>query len=326
MGTVLMPPEGVTPFSQTLDRNGLSLCRAATHTLQVNVGYLCNLACRHCHLEAGPARKEIMTRATMDAIIAHARGAGSPGSPGYQVADITGGAPEMVPDLPYLVENLAPLVQACMVRSNLVALSEAARRALLDLFVAHKVIIVASFPSVNEGQADAQRGTGVWRTSTAMLKRLNAAGYGMEGTGLELHLVSNPTGAFMPPGQAGAEAKFKRDLMRRCGVSFNRLFTFANVPLGRFRAWLIQSGNYADYLKKLVDAFNGCTIDGLMCRSLLSVAWDGTLYDCDFNLAAGLPLSGKRLHIADLDGPPAPGMRIATGDYCYACTAGSGFT
>ncbi len=315
-----MPDAERDSFNRTLKAHGLDLARGRATTLQVNVGYLCNLACRHCHLEAGPARTEIMDGDTMRAVAEHAaRG-------GYQVADITGGAPEMVPGLERLVADLAPHVGTLMLRSNLVAMAEDGRRALLETLAEHKAALVCSLPAVNASQAEAQRGKGVFDASLAMLRRLNDLGWGRPGTGLALHLVSNPAGAFMPPSQAGAEKRFKRELARKAGVSFDRLFVFANMPLGRFGKWLAASGNLESYKAKLAGAFNPCTVDGLMCRELVSVAWDGTLYDCDFNQAAGLPMGGARRHVADLDGPPPEGARIATGEHCFGCTAGSGFT
>ena len=313
-----MPHSERDGFAATLRAHGLELTRAKASTLQVNTGYLCNLACRHCHLEAGPARTEIMSRATMEAVAAYAaRG-------GFAVADVTGGAPEMVPDLARLLRALAPHVDSLMLRSNLVAMAEEGRRDLLDTLAELKVTLVCSLPAVNAAQVEAQRGKGVFDAGLAMLKRLNDLGWG---TGqAALHLVSNPTGAFMPPSQAGAEKRFKRELMRKAGISFDQLFVFANMPLGRFRKWLTASGNLEAYLSTLSGAFNPCTVDGLMCRQLVSVAWDGTLYDCDFNQAAGLPMGGAPRHVADMDGPPPPGARIATGAHCFGCTAGSGFT
>ena len=311
----------VEPFADTLARHGLSLVRDRVHTLQVNTGYLCNLRCRHCHFEAGPDREEIMSRETMAEIISFARRFP------FQVIDITGGAPELVPDLPFLVEGLAPLAPRLMLRTNLSALSGAAREPLLALCVAHRVVLVASFPSTNPSQADAQRGAGATEAAIAVLKELNAAGYGVEGTGLELDLVSNPVGAFLPVvSQESAERKFRTDLLRKWGIAFNQLYTFANAPLGRFRAWLQGTGNYERYMKTLTDAFNPSAVEGLMCRTLLSVSWDGFLYDCDFNLAAGRPAAGRKIHVADVRELPLPGAPIAIGDYCYACTAGSGFT
>jgi radical SAM/Cys-rich protein len=313
-------PAGIPPFTDTLARYGLSLGRDCVHTLQVNTGYLCNLRCRHCHLEAGPGREEVMSRETMAEIVSFARRFP------FQVIDITGGAPELVPDLPLFVEGLAPLTPRLMLRTNLSALSDAMRESLLALCVAHRVVLVASFPSTNPSQADAQRGAGEAEIAIAVLKKLNATGYGMEGTGLELDLVSNPVGAFLPVSQGSAERKFRQDLLRIWGVTFNNLYTFANAPLGRFRAWLQGTGNYERYMKTLAEAFNPSAVNGLMCRTLLSVSWDGFLYDCDFNLAAGRPVAGRKIHATDVRELPPAGAPIAIGDYCYACTAGSGFT
>jgi radical SAM/Cys-rich protein len=310
---------GVEPFHQALELHGLQLQRAHTHTLQVNVGLLCDLACRHCHLEAGPGRPEVMRRETMDAVIAFARRCR------FQLIDITGGAPELVPHIGYLIEQLAPLTPKLLLRSNLTALA-AAPRDLLEICRAHRVAIVASFPSTHAGQTDAQRGKGVGERSVAMLRKLNALGWGHAGSGLELNLVANPTGAFLPAPQGETEAKFKRDAERKWGIAFNRLFTFANAPLGRFRTWLEASGNYEGYMLKLARSFNPCTVEGLMCRNLVSVSWDGILHDCDFNIAAGLPFGGSPVHVSALTALPEAGTAIATGDHCYACTAGSGFT
>jgi len=312
--------QGVEPFAAALERRGLSLVRGEITTLQVNTGYLCNLRCRHCHLEAGPERREIMSRQTMEAVASFARRFP------FQVLDITGGAPELVPDLPFLLERLAPLAPRLMLRTNLSALDGVARESLLALCIACRVVLVASFPSTNPSQADAQRGAGAMETGIAMLKKLNAAGYGVEGSGLELDLVSNPVGAFLPASQESAERKFRQDLLRKWGIAFNHLYTFANVPLGRFREGLLRTGNYERYMKKLTDAFNPSAVEGLMCRTLLSVSWDGFLYDCDFNLAAGRPNGDRRIHVSDVRELPAPGVPIAVGDYCYACTAGTGFT
>ncbi|HER63640.1 MAG TPA: radical SAM/Cys-rich domain protein [Desulfobacteraceae bacterium] len=306
-------------FQQALDDHQLELNRGRTTTLQVNVGRLCNLACKHCHLSAGPERKEVMTRETMDELIRFAA------RHHFSVIDITGGSPELVPDIGYLLEQLAPLAQTTMMRTNLVALLDQERRELLNLCRRLHIALIASFSSVNRGQADAQRGKGVWDQSIVMLKRLNELGYGKPGTGLELYLVSNPAGAFMPVDQCTAEKKFKADLARKWGIEFTGLFTFANVPLGRFRKWLEKSGNLDGYMQKLAGSFNPETIDGLMCRSLINISWDGYLYDCDFNMAAGLPSSGKPLHISRV-GHLEEGGAIMTDDYCFACTAGSGFT
>jgi radical SAM/Cys-rich protein len=319
-GTGAGETAGVEPFADSLARHGLSLVRDRVHTLQVNTGYLCNLRCRHCHLEAGPGREEIMSRETMEAVVSFARRFP------FQVIDLTGGAPELVPDLPFLIGGLAPLVPRLMLRTNLFAVSGAEWESLLALCVAHRVVLVASFPSTDSSQADAQRGAGVTETAIAVLKKLNAAGYGVEGTGLDLGLVSNPVGAFLPMPQETDERKFRIDLRRKWGVSFNRLYTFANVPLGRFREWLLRTGNLERYLKTLADGFNPSAVERLMCRTLLSVSWDGFLYDCDFNLAAGRPSADRKIHVSDVRELPPPGAPVVTGEYCYACTAGSGFT
>lgn len=322
----LEPPDPVEDcgsrglFARTLAEQRLTLTRGDTQTLQLNLGFLCDLACRHCHLDAGPQRREVMSRTTMEEVIAYAKRVP------FAVIDITGGAPELVPDLPFLLQSLAPLTGKLMLRSNLTAIAEEGRQALLETCVSQRVAIVASFPSLSANQANAQRGDGVFERSLVTLRQLNALGYGLPGSGLELDLVASPAGAFLPAGQAQAEKRFKRELADRWGIVFNQLYTFANVPLGRFRTWLEQSGNFDNYLGSLRGAFNPCTIEGLMCRELVSVAWDGTLYDCDFNLAAGLPLGVERKHVSQLQQRPAPGVLISTGEHCFACTAGSGFT
>lgn len=310
----------IPPFAATLAKNRLTLERGSTQTLQVNVGYLCNMACRHCHLEAGAARSEVMSRATMAAVIAFA------GRVPFQVIDITGGAPELVPDIKFFVQELRPLAGRLIFRSNLTALAETGGASLLALLKKNRVAIVASLPAANAAQLEAQRGSGAFASCISMLRRLNAEGYGQEGSGLELDIVANPTGAFLPLPQCRAEEKFKRDLAQKQGVVFNHLYTFANVPLGRFQKWLVNSGNYDQYMRRLVDNFNPATIDGLMCRTLVSVSWDGYLADCDFHLAAGLYLGGAPRHVSEFCAAPGPGTPILTGDHCYACTAGSGFT
>ena len=320
IGIGIREASGVEPFSAALERRGLSLVRGEVTTLQVNTGYLCNLHCRHCHLEAGPGREEIMSRETMAAVVSFARRFP------FQVIDITGGAPELVPDLPFLIEALASHAPRLMLRTNLSALSGAARESLLALCVAHRVVLVASFPSTDPSQIDVQRGAGAAETAISVMKELNAAGYGMEGSGLELDLVSNPVGASLPVPQESAEREFRHDLPRKWGVAFNHLYTFANAPLGRFRTGLLRTGNYERYMKTLTDGFNPSAVERLMCRTLLSVSWDGFLYDCDFNLAVGRPNGDRKVHVSDVGGLPPPGAPIAIGDYCYACTAGSGFT
>lgn len=308
------------PFYQRLSDQGLLLRREQTHTLQVNVGLVCNQTCRHCHLEAGPNRHEQMDRATMREVVDYAQRGGFP------TVDITGGAPELNPHLPELLEGMAAVAQRLMFRANLTALDRDDCRHLLERLRKHRVVIVASLPASNPSQADAQRGPGVFAKSLATLKRLNQMGYGQPDSGLELNLVSNPAGAFLPPNQEGARRKFQRDLQDKHGIVFNQLFTLTNVPLGRFRLWLEQTDNYQNYLSKLEQGFNPGAVDGVMCRYQVSVNWNGHLFDCDFNLAAGLPLGDRLSHVRDMAGPPEPGSTIAVSDHCYTCTAGAGFT
>ena len=310
----------LSAFEDTLARYSLKLTRAETSTLQINVGLACDLACRHCHLEAGPDRTEMMDMATAETVVACTERFR------FASIDITGGAPELLPQLPWLIGKLAPLTPRLIVRTNLTALARPEAAGLPDLYRHHRVVIVASLPAVNAAQTESQRGVGAWETGITTLRRLNGLGYGVEGSGLELDLVANPTGAFLPAGQTQTERRFHQDLQRRFDIAFNNLYTFANVPLGRFRAWLEQSGNLDGYLHKLTESFNPGTLPGLMCRSMISVDWNGLLYDCDFNLALGLHHGLHRQHISTLTELPQPGTPIPVGDHCFTCTAGSGFT
>ncbi|PIP39117.1 MAG: radical SAM protein [Desulfobacterales bacterium CG23_combo_of_CG06-09_8_20_14_all_51_8] len=309
-------------FNKTLAAHDLQLTRRETTTLQINVGLLCNQTCRHCHLDAGPDRQqENMNQKTAEAVVAYAQRSK------FDTIDITGGAPELNPNLPYLIESLSRISSRIMLRSNLSALNNGKNARLMDLISLHQVVIVASFSSLDESQANGQRGDGVFQASIKALQKLNSIGYGQSGTGLELNLVANPTGAFLPVPQAQSEKRFREVLHKKWGIEFNHLYSFANVPIGRFREWLKASGNFDAYMKKLANAFNPCAVDAVMCRALVSVSWEGYLYDCDFNLARSIPLGGcKRTHILDMPGKPQPGNPIATSDHCYTCTAGTGFT
>jgi len=314
-------PEGdLEPFRQTLFRHGLSLERGKTTTLQINVGFLCNQTCRHCHLSAGPGRKENMSAKTADAVIAYAERSH------FETIDITGGAPELNPNIVTLIEGLSPHAPKLMFRSNLSALNDGKRDHLMNLLKDKRAVIVASFPSLNEAQADSQRGDGIFRKSIDALRNLNGLGYGQQETGLQLDLVCNPTGAFLPAPQEPVTKRFREVLMDKWGIVFNNLFAFANVPLGRFRTWLEEKGNLESYLERLASGFNACAINGLMCRTMVSISWDGTLYDCDFNLARGLHMGKRKTHVSEITGPPSAGSSIAVGDHCYTCTAGAGFT
>jgi radical SAM/Cys-rich protein len=309
----------VVPFRSMLSRHHLELVRRPTHTLQINLGFLCNQTCRHCNLEAGPGRKENMDSDTLKAVVAYAQRSH------FEAIDITGGAPELHPLLADLIEKVSPLTPRIMLRSNLSALKKNWGR-LIDVIKSHRIAIVASFPSLNVTQTDSQRGDGIFEESIGVLQELNTIGYGRDESGLELNLVVNPTGAFRPAGQEKTEKRYHQVLAKRWNVTFNHLFSFANVPLGRFRQWLIRSDNFESYMQKLVSNFNPCAVEGLMCRTLVSVSWDGYLYDCDFNLSRGLYMDGKKIHVSEMPGPPQPGTPIITADHCYTCAAGSGFT
>jgi radical SAM/Cys-rich protein len=309
----------IEPFHRTLAKHGLTLERADTTTLQINVGLLCNQVCKHCHLDASPKRTELMDKDTLNEVVAFAE------RTRFKAIDITGGAPELHPALVAIIDELSPLADRLIVRSNLSALEEDPHQ-FIEVFSKNRAVVVASLPAANQMQTESQRGKGVFDKSIAALKRLNEAGYGREETGLELNLVSNPTGAFLPPSQVQAEDRFRVLLKKKWDIVFNHLFTFANVPLGRFRHWLHISGNLDNYLYRLASGFNPCAVECVMCRSLMSVAWDGYVYDCDFNLAKALPVAGRKTHISEMEKPPRPGTPIAVADHCYACTAGAGFT
>jgi radical SAM/Cys-rich protein len=306
-------------FDEKLAAHGIELRAATVDTLQVNVGKLCNQACKHCHVDASPKRTEIMTRETAEAVINAVRRFCIP------IVDITGGAPELNPSFRFLVTEARAAGAHVIVRHNLTVMFETDQEDLPEFFRAHGVEVVSSLPYYLEQQTDAQRGHGIFQKSIIALRRLNAAGYGVDGTGLVLDLVYNPVGAFLPPAQAAIEADFKRELLSRHQITFNRLYTITNMPIKRFLDYLRRSGNEERYMQKLVEAFNPATVDGLMCRNLVSVDWTGRLYDCDFNqmlelgVAAELPET-----IADFDPERFAHRPIMTGPHCFGCTAGAG--
>ncbi len=306
-------------FDAKLDAHGLELRSSSVETLQVNVGKLCNQACKHCHVDASPKRTEIMTRETIEQVINVMRRFRIP------ILDITGGAPELNPSFRRLVTEARSLGTHVMVRHNLTVMFEQGQEDLPEFFRAHEIEVVSSLPYFLEQQTDAQRGAGVFEKSIAALLRLNAAGYGIEESGLILNLVYNPVGAFLPPPQGSIETDFKRELLARYGISFNQLYTITNMPIKRFLDYLRRSGNEERYMRKLVEAFNPQAVEGLMCRGLVSVDWTGRLYDCDFNqmlelgVAPGLPQT-----VSDFDPLKFAGRRIMTASHCFGCTAGAG--
>ena len=308
-------------FAAALAAYGLpALRRDAVTTLQVNVGKVCNQACHHCHVDAGPARTERMERATVDRLLAVLDA-----SPSVQVVDITGGAPELNPEFRALVGAVRARARRVQVRCNLTVLFQPGMEDLPEFYRDHGVELVCSLPCYSEENVDRQRGHGVFERSIRALQRLNAIGYGMRDSGLALDLVYNPVGPSLPPPQEVLQARYKEELRRSFGIEFGRLFTITNMPIKRFADMLTRTSALAAYMGLLVNHFNPATVDGLMCRSLLSVGWDGTLYDCDFNQMLELPLGASRATvwtIASCD--DIAGAAIATGGHCYGCTAGAG--
>ena len=308
------------PFDLQLNQAGLfPLHATGISVLQINVGKLCNQTCRHCHVDAGPDRIESMSRETAEQCMAALATTDIP------AVDITGGAPELNPNFRWLVEQARGLNRHVMDRCNLTVLLLPSQRDLAEFLAAHQVEIVASLPYYRASQTDAQRGDGVFDKSIEAIRMLNRLGYGQEGSGLALDLVYNPVGAFLPPKQEPTEALFKRELSTRFGITFNRLYTITNMPISRFLEFLVESGNYAGYMERLANAFSPAAATGVMCRSTLSVGWDGTLYDCDFNQMLELPVDhGTPAHIRDFEPARLHRRRIVTRNHCYGCTAGSG--
>jgi radical SAM/Cys-rich protein len=306
-------------FDRALAEHGLgTLVATGLEVLQINVGKLCNQTCRHCHVDAGPDRRESMTAAVAEACLDLLRRSDIP------TLDITGGAPEMIPDFRYFVLEAKKSGARVIVRHNLTVMFEPGNEDLPEFFARNEVEVVSSLPYFLEQQTDAQRGDGVFEKSIEALKRLNAVGYGIAGSGLTLNLVYNPVGAFLPPEQAAIESDFKRELGTRYGILFNNLYTITNMPIARFLDWLRRSGNEEGYMQKLVNAFNPATVEGLMCRNTLSVDWLGRLYDCDFNQMLEIPVSINQTTIRDFSPEVFYGRKIATGAHCFGCTAGAG--
>lgn len=298
-----------------------ALRRGRLETLQVNLGYKCNQTCVHCHVNAGPTRTEQMDRETVHAVLRYLEASG------VGTLDITGGAPELNPHFRELVERARALGAHVIDRCNLTVLEEPGRDDLADFLAARGVEIVASLPCYTEELVDRQRGKGVYESSIRTLKRLNALGYGEPGSGLALNLVYNPQGPSLPPSQEKLEADYKRVLGERFGIRFNRLYTLANMPIARFGSMLISKGQFNAYMKLLRESFREENLAGVMCRSLISVDWQGYVYDCDFNQMLGLPLrvAGRsRVKLADLIGRDLSGNPIVVKDHCFGCTAGQG--
>src|SRR3954464_14709547 len=310
----------VNRFSNRLASEGLVLRRTHPTILQVNVGKLCNLTCVHCHVNAGPGRKEIMTRPTIDRVVDWLA------QTDILTVDLTGGAPEMIPDFRYFIERVKALNPArhLIDRCNLTILLDPAHHDLAEFLAARQVEIIASMPCYSAENVNAQRGEGVFEASIKALQLLNSLGYGLDAS-LPLHLVYNPVGAFLPGPQDELEADYKRELKTHFGIVFNNLYTITNLPIARFASYLRHSNQLDAYMELLIGAFNPGTIDGLMCRNTISVGWRGEVYDCDFNQQLDLQWeNGRPLFLWDIDPGKIDNREILTGDHCFGCTAGAG--
>ena len=313
--------ENFDQFSDKIAQSGLSpLQPTKIDIFQINVGYMCNLTCKHCHVDAGPDRKEIMTRETMQMCLDALKGTD------ISTVDLTGGAPEMNPDFRWFVEELTKLDKKVIVRSNLtIFLANPKYNDLPEFFAQHKIEVVCSMPHFTKLRTDSQRGDGVFERSIKALQMLNEQGYGKEGTGLNLHLVHNPSGAFLPSGQESMERDFKDKLYSGYGIVFNDLYAITNLPISRYLDYLITSGNYEDYMQKLIDSYNPVAASNVMCRNTISISWDGYLYDCDFNQMLEMKMKDENLqHIKDFDLEKLTQREILVDQHCYGCTAGSG--
>lgn len=306
----------IPEFSTKVDNKDFSLTKDKLEIMQINIGRLCNLSCKHCHVSAGPNRKEIMSLSTMKDCLQVFK------ENNFTILDITGGAPEMNPNLKWLVKEACNLDAKVIVRTNLVILAKEGYTDLPEFYAKNKVEVVSSLPYYTEKNTDKQRGDGIFNTSISMLQKLNSLGYGMKDN-LILNLVYNPSGAFLPPPQLAMENEYKKNLKDKYNIDFNNLFTITNNPVGRFLSFLEKSNNTKGYMKRLYNSFNTSTLKSMMCRNQLSISWDGQLYDCDFNQALDLKVNGIS-SIEDLKGKKIDKRQIKFKNHCYACTAGSG--
>lgn len=310
------PIEGVQTFSAKLP-NGIK--PSELEILQINLGYMCNMTCEHCHVDAGPDRKEIMSKDVLEACLV-AIDASS-----VKMVDLTGGAPEMNPDFKWFVEELTKRKVQTIVRSNLTILvSNKKYKEYPTFFKDNKVTVIASLPCYTEGNVDKQRGDGAFSKSIEALLVLNDLGYGKEETGLELNLVFNPGGPGLPPAQAALELDYKRELKDNFNLDFNNLYTITNLPISRFLDFLLAAGRYEEYMLKLHEAYNPATINGVMCTNTLSVDWEGNLYDCDFNQMLRLKVASSIGNIKDFNLNELSKRKVVVGNHCYGCTAGAG--
>lgn len=311
----------LVPFQEKLMQSGLFPLKPAGATIfQVNIGKMCNQVCRHCHVDAGPDRKEIMTRTTMLQCLGVLAA-----NPSFTTVDLTGGAPEMNPDFRWFVQQIKMLNRHIIVRCNLTII--VANKKYYDLpqfYKQHDIEVVSSLPFYTQDRTDRQRGNGVFEDSIKALQMLNDVGYGKEGTGLMLNLVYNPAGAFMPPSQATLEHEYKKVLLEKYEIVFNALFSITNLPISRFLDYLLQSGNYETYMEKLVNAYNPAAAANVMCRNTISIGWDGYIYDCDFNQMLDLKVDCASRHISEFNAEALHQRNIVINQHCFGCTAGAG--
>ncbi|QDU09733.1 arsenosugar biosynthesis radical SAM (seleno)protein ArsS [Gimesia aquarii] len=307
-------------FDQKLAQNQLPSLQANTiNTLQVNLGKLCNMTCEHCHVDAGPDRREIMTWETIQDCLKALK------NPGFQTLDLTGGAPEMNPHFRNLVAEATKFKKQIIDRCNLTILLAPGYTDLPDFLATHQVELVASLPCYLEENTDDQRGNGAFKKSVQALQKLNSLGYGKSDSELKLSLVYNPVGFSLPPDQSELELAYRRELKKQFDIEFTNLITITNMPISRFLSELVNQGRLEEYMERLINAFNPETVSGLMCRSILSVDWQGFLYDCDFNQMLSLPVSvSTRRHIRDFHYNELNERKIVTNQHCYGCTAGAG--
>jgi radical SAM/Cys-rich protein len=317
---IINEQSGISSFDERLEECGLfPLTANGVEIFQINLGKMCNQTCKHCHVDAGPDRKEIMNKETMKFCLKALKKTGIP------TIDLTGGAPEMNPNFKWFVSEAKKLNRHVMVRSNLTILVSKPFAQYPIFFKDHQLEVISSLPYYLAENTDAQRGKGVFQKSIEALRTLNELGYGHQESGLNLNLIYNPIGAFLPPDQAAIEADYKRELESRYGIVFNNLYTITNMPISRFLAYLIKSNNYNRYMSKLHESFNSAAATNVMCRTILSLSWDGYLYDCDFNQMLNLTVNhGAPTHIQDFDFSMLTNRRIVTGQHCYGCTAGAG--
>lgn len=310
-----------TPFQQKLEEmNMLPLKPKELEIFQVNIGKMCNQVCRHCHVDAGPDRKEIMTEQTMLECLHAIRL-----NPSISIVDITGGAPEMNPSFRWFVEEIKKLGRHIIVRCNLtIIVANKKYNDLPEFFREYGVELVSSLPFYTQDRTDRQRGNGVFEDSIRALKMLNAVGYGKEGSSLILNLVYNPAGAFLPPSQLALENEYKQALRNEFEIEFNNLFVITNLPVSRYLDYLISSGNYEKYMEKLRAAFNPAAVYNVMCRNTISVSWDGFLFDCDFNQMLDLGIKSSVRHISQFSIDALNNREIVVGQHCFGCTAGAG--